>query len=358
MSDKLIVGISIGDFNGVGPELILRTFSNPLVFNYCVPVVYATPYLLKTYATLLNLPIPDLNIVKEKSNLKEGVINLRVCSDDRITINAGTPSDDAGKYALDSLKLLVKDVKDGLVDNILTAPIDKHSTKSAGLEFNGHTEFFAKEFDAESLMILLNDEIRVAMVTGHSALSEVPSQITEEKVIDVLAKFAHSLQFDFNIRSPKIAVLGLNPHLGDEGIMGTEEDSVIKPAIEKAQDAGILAFGPFSPDGFFGSKQTKAFDAVLGMYHDQILIPFKQHAFSDGINFTAGLPIVRTSPDHGTAYDIAGKGVADISSFVNALYLINKVHRNRKENYDSNTSFLKFKEHRREKFSIGVPDLN
>lgn len=356
--NKHTVGITIGDFNGIGPELILRTLTNPLVFNYCIPVVYASPFVLKFYARLLDLSYPDISIVNKKEDIKEGVINLRVSSDARIDITPGEATQHSGEFALAALKMAVNDVKEGWIDNILTAPIDKKVTKDAGLDFNGHTEFFASSFDSEAQMILLNDSIKVAMVTGHTPIQHVSTNIDKEKIVKALIKLQHTLTFDFGIPDPKIAVLGLNPHLGDKGVMGSQELDCIEPAIIEAQSLGVLAIGPYSPDGFFGSQQYKTFDAILGMYHDQVLIPFKQLAFTDGVNFTAGLPIIRTSPDHGTAFDIAGKGIADLSSFVNALYLINKVYRTRLENFKSQDSFLAFKEHRREKFSIGVPDLN
>lgn len=357
MAEKHTIGITIGDFNGIGPELVLKTFSNEAVFNYCNVVVYATPYILKFYQKHFDMTPLDTNIIRSKKDIKSGQINLRVCSDDRIEIEPGTPSSQSGKLAYDALNMAVSDIKEGLIQDLLTAPIDKEATKSAGLKFNGHTEFLAESFNSESLMILMHDDMRVAMVTGHTALENVSNGISQEAVENAIAKLNTVLESDFLTSKPRIAVLGLNPHLGDKGLMGNQEQESIEPAIKAAQDAGILAYGPFSPDGFFGSKNEGIFDAVLGMYHDQVLIPFKKDAFEDGVNYTAGLPIVRTSPDHGPAFDIAGKGIASITSFVNALFAIKKVHRNRMEFYNKR-GFLDFKEHRKEKFSIGVPDLN
>ena len=357
MSKKSRIGITIGDFNGIGPELILKTLSNELIFNYCTPVVYANTYIFKFYADLLESTAIDFNIVRKIGDIKDGVVNMRICSKDRIEITPGVASVQAGKFAYDALQLAVSDIKEGYIENILTAPIDKHSTAEAGLAFNGHTGYFAENFESEVQMILLNDDLKVAMVTGHTALSEVSSQLTTELILKNIQILNENLKADFGIQKPKIAVLGVNPHGGDNGLMGSEEGDLILPAIKQAQDLGILVIGPYPPDGFFGSKSSGAFDGVLGMYHDQVLIPFKQVAFSDGVNYTAGLPIIRTSPDHGTAYDIAGKGIADSSSFVNALYLINKIHRNRLNFYDNTANPLYYKEHRREKFSIGVPDL-
>lgn len=357
MDSKHIVGVTIGDFNGIGPELILKTFSNEAVFKYCNIVVYATPFILSYYQKLLELPKLEINIIKSKKDIQDSVINLRVCSEERLDITPGKPSEQSGRIAFNALELAVGDVKEGLITDILTAPIDKDSTKSAGLDFNGHTEYFAREFNAEAVMLLMHDSLRVAMVTGHNALEDVADSLSRDKIENSLSKLNDVLRADFMIERPKIAVLGLNPHLGDNGQMGDQESSMIAPAVSAAQDAGILAFGPFPPDGFFGSKNENVFDAVLGMYHDQVLIPFKKDAFEDGVNYTGGLPIVRTSPDHGTAFDIAGKGIASITSFVNALFAIKKIYRNRKEFY-SKQEFLAFKEHRKEKFSIGVPDLN
>ena len=326
MSNKPYIGITIGDFNGIGPELILKTLGNNLVFNYCTPVVYASSYILKFYADLLGYTPIETNIVNRKEDIKAGVVNLRICSTDKIQITPGIANVQGGKLAFDALKLAVSDVKDGIIQDILTAPIDKKMCAEAGM-------------------------------TGHTALSNVASALSVEKIVDTIKMLNHNLISDFGIKKPKIAVLGVNPHGGDNGLMGREEIDLIKPAIAQAQDAGILVIGPYPPDGFFGSDNARNFDGIIGMYHDQVLIPFKQVAFKDGINFSAGLPIIRTSPDHGTAYDIAGKGEADTSSFINALYLINRVHRNRTSYFDQSSTPLPFKEHRREKFSIGVPDL-
>lgn len=357
MSNTPCIGITVGDFNGIGPELILKTLGNELIFKYCTPIVYANTYIFKHYAELLELPAINFNVVRQAKDVKHGMVNIRLCSSERIEITPGIPSVQAGKLAYEALQLAVEDIKSGIIENILTAPIDKKTTTEAGLSFNGHTRYFAQEFSSNVQMILLNDQLRVAMVTGHNALSEVADKITTDSVLEQIETLNDNLQADFGIRKPKIAVLGMNPHGGDNGLMGNEELDSIQPAIKIAQKKGVLAIGPYPPDGFFGTQNSQNFDGVLGMYHDQVLIPFKQVAFADGINYTAGLPMIRTSPDHGTAYDIAGKGIADASSFINALYLINKIHRNRLSFYDQSISTLNFREHRREKFSIGVPDL-
>lgn len=357
MNDKPVIGVTIGDFNGIGPELILKTFSNELVFNYCTPVIYANTYLFKFYAKLLSYSTLNFNVVKKVSDIKKNQLNLRICNREIIEITPGSPSVQAGKFALDALQMAITDIKDGLITDILTCPIDKKSITDAGLSFNGHTQYFASEFESSAQMILMNEELKVSMVIGHTPFNNVIKSITKESVFEHIRLIHENLKADFAIIKPKIAVLGINPHGGDGGLMGREELDIILPAVKEAQKENILVMGPYAPDGFFGSKNSTNFDAVVGMYHDQVLIPFKQMAFTDGINYTAGLPIVRTSPDHGTAYDIAGKGIGDTSSFINALYLINKVRRNRINYFDNSKETLGFKTHRREKFSIGVPDL-
>jgi 4-hydroxythreonine-4-phosphate dehydrogenase len=233
MNNKPCIGITVGDFNGVGPELILKSLSNELIFNYCTPVVYASTYVFKFYAELLGYPLLNFNIVRKAADVKHGVINIRVCNTDRILITPGTPSTEAGKFAYDSLKLAVSDIKDGIIENLLTAPIDKKSTTDAGLEFNGHTQYFANEFNSNVQMLLLADEIKVAMVTGHTALTEVTQHLSIEKILESIKSLNENLKSDFGIVKPKIAVLGMNPHGGDQGLMGREELDIIAPAKQK-----------------------------------------------------------------------------------------------------------------------------
>jgi 4-hydroxythreonine-4-phosphate dehydrogenase len=355
--NKPVIGITIGDFNGIGPELVIKALSNELILNYCTPVVYVNTYVLNFYTDLFGVAPLNLNIVRNKSDIRTNQINIRNCSNERINITPGTPSQQAGKFAFDALQLSVEDVKAGIITDIVTCPIDKKTAADSGLEFNGHTQFFAKVFESNVLMILMDDSLKVSMVTGHTPLNDVVNKLTSEGIINHIKAMHDYLKADFAISKPKLAVLGINPHGGDNGLIGSEEKEIIAPAIKQAQELGIMAIGPYAPDGFFGSQNIKNFDAVIGMYHDQVLIPFKQLSFADGINYTAGLPIVRTSPDHGTAYDIAGQGIADISSFISALYLIKKIRRNRLNFYDNSFEQLKFKDHKREKFSIGVPNL-
>ncbi|NBV56603.1 MAG: 4-hydroxythreonine-4-phosphate dehydrogenase PdxA [Bacteroidetes bacterium] len=275
MNDKPVIGITIGDFNGIGPELILKTFSNELVFNYCTPVIYANAYIFKYYANLLDYSPLNFNIVKKGTDIKENQLNLRTCSKERIEITPGSPNVQAGKFALDALQLAITDIKIGLISDLLTCPIDKKTTTDAGLSFNGHTQFLANEFESDVQMILMNEELRVSMVTGHTSLNNVANSITKESVLNHIRLVNENLKADFAIVKPKIAVLGINPHGGDNGLMGREELDVIAPAIKEAQKENILVIGPYAPDGFFGSKNSTNFDAVIGMYHDQVLIPFK-----------------------------------------------------------------------------------
>lgn len=357
MASKPNLGITIGDFNGVGPELILRAFSNKGAFNHCTPVVYGNRYVLNFYADLLEIPRPDVNRVKNSSDIKPGVINLRKCSLEKLEIQPGVSDSSAGKFAHDALRLACEDLREGFIENLVTCPINKNNISSPEFPFPGHTEFLATEFNSDVQMFLIINDLRVTMVTGHISLSSVSASLSIEKIHHKLKETAENLRSDFGISNPKIAVLGLNPHAGDDGTLGSEENDIILPAIKAAQHDNILAFGPYPADGFFGGKSEESFDCVLGMYHDQVLIPFKQNAFTDGVNYTAGLPFVRSSPDHGTAYDITGKGIADLTSFVNAIFVIPPILRNRKNFYDKSNVPLPFREHRREKFSIGVPDL-
>jgi 4-hydroxythreonine-4-phosphate dehydrogenase len=354
---KRIIGITLGDFNGIGPELILKILSNELILNYCTPVVYGIPFVFKHYADLLELSAPFFHIVKNDGGVKHGALNMRICTDEKVIITPGQPSEQAGRVAVGALNLAVEDIKNGLIHSLLTAPIDKETAVKGGLSHNGHTEFLATSFNSDSLMILMDDSLKVAMVTGHTSLQEVASFLSKEKILHKIKQASETLISDFNVVKPKIAVLGLNPHLGDGGLMGNEEKELILPAILEAQENEILVYGPYAPDGFFGGEAHRQFDLVLGMYHDQVLIPFKQNAFTSGINFTAGLPFVRTSPDHGVAYDIAGLGKSDVQSFINALYAINKIDRARKTYVEIHQKPLEFMEHKREKFSIGVPNL-
>jgi len=359
MSDKIKIGITAGDINGVGLDIILRIYANEAFGKQFISVLYANPQSIKFYKNLLELDEnPFYKIIKHTSECEEGKLNLKICTEEEITIKPGGASEEGGKFALAALKMAMADIKDGQIQAICTAPIDKHSIKSADFPFNGHTGYLAKEMDTSNYaMMLVSDNLRVGLVTEHVPLKEVSSLLTQELILEKIKVIHESLKIDFGIIKPKIAVLGLNPHSGDGGVIGREEIEIIKPAIDKAQAENMVVWGPYSADGFFGNHQYSQFDAVLAMYHDQGLIPFKYMAFEDGVNFTAGLPIVRTSPDHGTAYSLAGKGIANVSSFTAALNMANRIHNQRIENLEMAKNPLEFTKYRKEKFSIGVPNM-
>lgn len=355
---KIFLGITSGDPNGVGMELVLKAFSNETLYNHCNPVLYATPQLFKFYKSKLELDNVFYKIIKSTDDFEKGRLNLKVIDVAETEFTPGTASVSGGNYALQSLIAAVNDIKNGEIHNLLTCPIDKKTIKGDQFPFNGHTEFLADSFEAEEhMMLLINDDLRIGLVTGHIPVTEISKSLTKDKILSKLNILNSSLKQDFGIVKPKIAVLGLNPHSGDNGAIGKEEIEIIQPAITEAFENGIMAFGPYPADGFFGNNLTPKFDAVLAMYHDQGLIPFKQVAFYNGVNYTAGLPVVRTSPDHGTAYDIAGTGNADIQSFTAAIFANNKIYRNRIEYFELNKNPLPFTKHKREKFSIGVPNL-
>lgn len=332
MENKLRVGISIGDLNGIGMEITIKTFLDNRMLDVCTPVVYASSKTASFYKKLLSVGDFNFNIIREATQANQKKVNLVNCWDEEVKIDLGVPSEITGQYAFKSLEAATADLASNKIDVLVTAPINKHTIHSSKFPFKGHTEYLANIAGTESyLMILVSENLKVGTVTGHIPLKEVSSAISVEKILDKLRVFNKSLIQDFGIGKPKIAVLGLNPHAGDKGLIGNEEQQIIIPAIEKAKGEKIFAFGPYSSDGFFGSRQFRNFDGVLAMYHDQGLIPFKTISFNEGVNYTAGLPIVRTSPDHGVGYDIAGKNVADESSFRNAIYLACDIYEKRKE---------------------------
>lgn len=349
----LNVGISMGDPNGVGPELIVRTLSNKAILKYCTPIVYGNPKVFIHTAKGLKDTYFKFNQVEDASQAKEGEVNLVACGDQNFNVNFGQASEEAGKEAFDALQGLVKDALNGRVQAMVTAPLDKSTVNKTYESFSGHTGYLAEEFSAENhMMILAEEDLKVGLVTEHIAVADIKDHLSQnliESKLDVLLK---SLELDFTKTNPKVAVLGLNPHNGDGGVMGREEEEVIYPAIKTLRDQGKLVFGPFAADGFFGNREYLKYDAVLAMYHDQGLIPFKYIAFDDGINFTAGLNMVRTSPDHGTAYDIAGKGQASLTSFINALFQAIKICYTRNENQGLKSNFLPLSEFRQERFKM------
>ena len=331
---KLRVAITHGDTNGIGYEIIFKTFSEPAMLELCTPIIYGSPKVAAYHRNALGIQ-GNFTIINSAAEAHNNKVNLLTTFDQEIKVDLGNPSKEAGMASLAALEKAMADYKEGLFDVLVTAPINKNHIQSDDFHFCGHTEYIEERAGNgdKALMILLNDMLRVALVTTHLPIRDVAAAITKESIIEKATIFHNSLKRDFRISNPRIAVLALNPHAGDDGLLGREEQEVIIPAIKELSDNGIRAFGPYAADGFFGHESYTAFDGVLAMYHDQGLAPFKCLDLGNGVNFTAGLPIVRTSPDHGTAYDIAGKNMADESSFRNAIYLALDVFRNRIE-YD------------------------
>lgn len=330
------VGITQGDINGIGYEVILKTFADIRMAEMCIPVLYGSGKVAAYQRKVMNLqPVAFYQI----NNAKDAVankVNIINCISDDTKVDLGESTPIAGEAAFKSLERAVNDLKEGLIDVLVTAPINKNNIQRDDFHFPGHTEYLESKFGQEgskSLMILAKDSVRVALVTGHIPLSEVPQKVTKERIIEAATLFDRSLRRDFRCGRPRIAVLSLNPHAGDNGLLGSEENDVIIPALKELEDKKLLCFGPYAADGFFGSGEFTHFDGILAMYHDQGLAPFKTLAMEDGVNFTAGLPIVRTSPAHGTAYGLAGKGEASEESFRQAIFMAMDVLENRK-NYD------------------------
>ena len=327
---KIRVGITHGDINGVGYEVILKTFANPTMFELCTPIIYGSPKVAAYHRKAFELPT-NFSIVNSASDAQEGRLSIVNCSNDEVKVEFAKADPESGKAALAALEKAVQEYKEGLIDVIVTAPINKHTIQSEEFSFPGHTEYIEEKLgeSQKALMILMKGDFRVALVTGHMPVSQIASHITKEAIIEKIAIFHESLKRDFGISSPRIAVLSLNPHAGDSGLLGKEEEELIAPAMQEMIEKGIQCFGPYPADGFMGSDNYTHFDGILAMYHDQGLAPFKALAMDEGVNFTAGLPVVRTSPAHGTAYDIAGKGVATEDSFRQAVYVAIDVYRNR-----------------------------
>ena len=333
---KLVVGITQGDSNGIGYEVIIKSLADERILDSFTPVIYGSSKLMGFYRkTLHNIGPMDINVINSAADAKQKKINLVNCLPDNIYAEPGQSTPDSAKAAIRSLEMAVKDLKEGQVDVLVTAPINKRAMNEEGFCNTGHTEYLQREFGADDVtMIMVSEQIKIGVVTGHIPLRDVPKSLTRDSILGKLRIMKDSLLRDFGVTDPKIAVLGLNPHCGDGGLLGDEEQNIILPAVQAAQAEGIQAFGPYSPDGFFGLGNYSRFDATLAMYHDQGLAPFKALAFSDGVNFTAGLPIVRTSPDHGTAYDMAGRDEADPRSMMSAIYTAIDIFRRRLQ-YDT-----------------------
>ena len=343
--DKIRIGISIGDINGIGLEVIIKALNHQGILNLCTPVIYGSSKVVSYHKNIVGLDDFHFVTTKAADRLKRGAVNIVNCWQDDVNITIGKMSDSSGKYAKISLEQAVVDLKNGYIDALVTAPINKKAMQSANFEFTGHTEFLADAFDIkESLMFLIDDTLRVGLVTNHLPLKDVPAAITKSAIGKKLRLLHDSLKVDFGIDKPKIALLALNPHASDDGVIGDEEENIIRPVVIEAKKKGMLAMGPFPADGFFGSSQYQKFDGILAMYHDQGLIPFKALSFGNGVNFTAGLPIVRTSPDHGTAYEIAGQNMANPSSFRQALFLAIEIAKNRLNYKDLNANPLQKRE--------------
>lgn len=328
---KLIVGITQGDGNGIGYEVIIKSLADARILESFTPVIYGSSKIFGFYRKLVHdIEQMDTNVIGDAADAHPKRINIVNCLPENVFVEPGQPTAEAAKCAITALECAVGDLKKGVIDVLVTAPINKRAMANEGFGYTGHTEYLQQQFGVEdAAMIMVSDALKVGVVTGHIPLKDVPAAITRDKIIHKLGLMRRSLQRDFGIDEPKIAVLGLNPHCGDGGLLGDEEQSIILPAVQEATDQGILAFGPYSPDGFFGLGHYARFDATLAMYHDQGLAPFKALAFETGVNYTAGLPIVRTSPDHGTAYEMAGRDEADPRSMMQAIYTAIDIYRHR-----------------------------
>jgi 4-hydroxythreonine-4-phosphate dehydrogenase len=344
-TQKPVIGFTCGDLNGIGPELIIKVLGDSRILDLCTPVVFASNKVINFYKKAL----PEINFnyqaIKDyRFNPK--VINVYTCWEEDVNITPGSLNETGGKYAVKSLIAAVQALKEKVIDGLVTAPIHKKNVQSNDFNYTGHTPYLKAAFDAKDVvMILTAENLKVALLSEHVPVSDIAKAVTKENILTKLEILNQSLKKDFGISKPRIAVLGLNPHAGDEGLVGTEEDTIIKPAIKEAKQKDTMVFGPYSADAFFARGQYEKFDAVLAMYHDQGLIPFKSLAIGEGVNFTAGIPAVRTSPDHGTAFDIAGKNKADESSMREALFTAIDILRNKVDYTDSRKNPLRKMSH-------------
>ena len=339
--NKIKVGITQGDVNGIGYEVILKTFEDPTILELCTPIVYGSPKIMTYHRKALELET-SFTIINSAAEAVNGKLNVVNCCEEEVKVELGKPSKESGKAAFDALEKAMSEYKEGMYDVLITAPIHKQMIQSESFTFPGHTEYIEQSIgEGKALMILANESLRMALATGHVPVSKITSTLTQELITEKLTIFNAALKSDFGIGAPRIAVLALNPHAGDGGVIGTEEETIITPAIKAAREQGIICFGPYPADGFMGSGAFSHFDGVLAMYHDQGLAPFKTLAMENGVNFTAGLPIIRTSPDHGTAFDIAGKNMASPDSFRQALYMAIDIHRNRQRDAEANKNPLR-----------------
>lgn len=341
--EKLKIGISIGDINGVGLEVILKALAHDKIKSVCVPVIYGSSKVVSYHKNIVGVEEFSFQGLPSSNKLHYNKINVINCWQENVNITLGKATEDGGKYAFQSLEAAVKDLKSGVIDALVTAPINKEAMNMAGFPFAGHTEYLTAEIggkSSNSMMMLVNDTLKIGLVTNHLPLREVADVINKDLIIRKVKTLNDTLKMDFGKERPTIAVLALNPHASDGGVIGDEEEKIIRPAIVECKKKGIMVMGPYPADGFFGSAQYKKFDAVLAMYHDQGLIPFKALSFGNGVNFTAGLSCVRTSPDHGTAYDLAGRNEANPSSFRHAVFLAMDIARHRIDYLDMHENAL------------------
>jgi 4-phospho-D-threonate 3-dehydrogenase / 4-phospho-D-erythronate 3-dehydrogenase len=342
-AENIIVGISIGDLNGIGSEIVLKTFEDSRMLELCTPVIFANVKILSFIKKTLELTAP-LHGIDKIDQLVLGKINVLNIWREGVDLNFGTNNENIGKYAIKSFVAATKALKENQIDVLVTAPINKYNIQSEEFKFPGHTDYLDKELEGNALMLMVQDNLRVGLLTDHIPVNEVAKHLTEKLITQKIETIKLALTQDFGINKPKIAVLALNPHAGDNGVIGKEDDEILKPAIKNIFEKGTLVFGPFAADGFFGNNQYEKYDAVIATYHDQGLVPFKTLSFGNGVNYTAGLNKIRTSPDHGTAYEIAGKGIADHNSFKEAVYKAIDIYNSRNQYLEISKNPLKTKE--------------
>ena len=327
-AENIIVGISIGDLNGIGGEIVLKTFEDSRMLEFCTPVIFASVKVMNFFKTHFNSEI-NFNNINNVNQIVSGKVNVFNAWNEPVTIEFGKEDLKIGEYAIKSLEAATKALKNNDIDVLVTAPINKYNIQSKDFKFPGHTDYLAQQLEGESLMFMVTDTLRVGLLTDHVPVKDIVQHLSEALIVNKINAVYNSLLKDFNIVRPKIAVLGINPHTGDNGVIGNEDDTILRPTLQKIKEEGKLVYGPYAADSFFGSNNYKNFDAIVATYHDQGLIPFKTLSFGQGVNFTAGLSKVRTSPDHGTAYEIAGKGVADENSFKEAVFTAIHIFKNR-----------------------------
>lgn len=351
--EKIKVGISIGDINGIGIEVIIKSLSAGQLLNYCTPVIYGSSKVLSYHKNIVDADF-HFHSIRSVDHAQAGKINIINCWQENVNITLGKATKEGGEFALRSLDAAAKDLKEGQIDALVTAPINKEAMKMAEFKFTGHTEFLTYLLDGEeNLMFMVNEDLRIGLATNHLPLDQIAPHLTKDLLVRKLRIMHDSLKMDFGIERPTIAVLGLNPHASDNGVIGDEEERTIRPAVVECKKKGMMVVGPFAADGFFGSGQYRKYDGILAMYHDQGLIPFKLLSFGSGINFTAGLGRIRTSPDHGTGFDIAGQNLADPSSFRRALFLAMDIVRNRMQYTDMHANVLVKREQPQEDANAG-----